>query len=516
MSIEANENISSPFQNQLRDALRDNTNIRARNYLRFPDALERAIEFGESYLGSYHPEGLSGGHNRTLIDQVNKWVRENVEGERLNAVYMDSTTLFTVQELLSDRVLAHPEFLFDLSNFVNAVVLFDRVFYLKNPYADILEFNLNEAMGAEPIVKAIPVEEFFKGSWEGVSAVGTILTGIWKDTRDHFDKLAIAPINDPLHSLAAEIQDAWEMLLGISLPDKTLLFREWRGKWNSPVRDLLTDALEVLSANPRTYGYESQRHSETAYELANECNQRSLFNLKVAQLLRLPYLPGWARMPIRHSLYRRGREAQQVLASAEFLDDRYRAKAAEFLECHMTLQLPFFLSAALSKTTSLKQFWSVLADMRRTANKFRAHRTEYDHALADGNLKVVKRIQKALEQEADKIRLKLGDFCKAAVIGGALTWGAISLGIGEAESVSLAILLTGAIHGGTHHLGEHMMDRIKERLTRPDYWCLTSFAEAAYELTNSWGRIGKLWQLPDKQSDEFGSRLSRLRDLQYG
>ena len=94
-------------------------------------------------------------------------MRENVEGERLNAVYMDSTTLFTVQELLSDRVLAHPEFLFDLSNFVNAVVLFDRVFYLKNPYADILEFNLNEAMGAEPIVKAIPVEEFFKGSWEG-------------------------------------------------------------------------------------------------------------------------------------------------------------------------------------------------------------------------------------------------------------------------------------------------------------------------------------------------------------
>jgi hypothetical protein len=138
--------VSRLIQERLKNAIKKDVEFRAEGFDEFPDALERTIEFGTFYLGPAHPSGIEKSLNERLISEVRDWVREFVDSDRINTAFMDATTLYTVKELLKGGYFAYPEALFDLSTFVNVVILFDRVFHLENSNIAELAEDLNEAI----------------------------------------------------------------------------------------------------------------------------------------------------------------------------------------------------------------------------------------------------------------------------------------------------------------------------------------------------------------------------------
>ena len=511
---------------QIRVAIADRQNSIAQAAQRRPDDFERLIEFGTSYLGSSHPDGVTHQQSQGLIESVRKWLKPY--HEQRSAAYMDSTTLYTIRSLLDRQTPVYPHLLLDLANFVNAAVLFDRVYCLPNWEAGSPWFFLNEMLDETGVFREITIDHLFDGPWDGIGSVGTVLTGIWKTARDHLEilwnpKHPVRPpspealkafTGTPAATFATQVRRSWERLLKTPLPDQHLLFAEWESKWNSPAKDLLRDATSLLHAQPRTIGYDTP--GRTAYELANECNQRSFFNLRVAQLLRLPYLPGWARAPFRNAIYERAQKAQSVLATADYLDAQYRERMSSYPSFRIRLQLPFLLTAALSKAQSVQDFCRTVAVMRAQAAGLRRHLTAYDAAVSEGNVIIMRDIRKALGEEQRRMCLTIGGVAKAAVVGGVIGVGAACLGMGEANSFGLAAIAADGAHGGAHYLAEGFLDRVQDRLVQPDRCYFTDLRLAADELGNALPRIEKLWGLPRHMGQvDYQNWWERIRSLRY-
>ena len=261
---------------------------------------------------------------------------------------------------------------------------------------------------------------------------------------------------DLVPEMAREIRASWETLLGTELPNTKELFAYFDSHWNSPARDLLLQAIGTLGPEPRTYGYSPKQHLQAAYRLANELNQRSLFNLRVADELKLPYLQSWGRVPFRNSYQTRSFRAQNFLTTADFLDAEFRSRADTFMKSRTTLQLPFLLSAVLASTSSLDEFFAALAEARFKTAEFRKRRRELDAALAQGNLKVIDKLRAALQEESRRV---IGVYPKtgiAAISGMIVACGAMQLGLGGTESLALPALLYAATHGIVHFLVDEL------------------------------------------------------------
>src|ERR1043165_3212541 len=110
------------------------------------DQLAGFVEFGSALPTSIYT--LTPKEVDRRFSELRGWMQHVSGDNKLNAVYLDTTTLHTVRSLILDetnplRYLV-PATLLDLNNFINCVVLFDHIFFLENSHID--PYELNEAL----------------------------------------------------------------------------------------------------------------------------------------------------------------------------------------------------------------------------------------------------------------------------------------------------------------------------------------------------------------------------------
>jgi hypothetical protein len=477
------------------------------------DQLKSFTEFG---LGFHSHTSLSVQQIKLRFGEVRRWMREFVADNRNNSIYLDTTTLYTVESLtglVEERGFCTPAALLDLNNFVNSVVLYDHVFHLENRHLDSIK--LNDALGNEPIVISLPVSSF-NGQLHGdtVHSLGAILRGFWYNT-----KLFMEDLRDGHHSTmrgdryreeAEEIKNAWVNLINFKpVTDMWFDYTPSEDQYESDGPALLEDLVEAFP-HPFDLGgaWDWKENEYTIFHAINECNYRSLFNLMVAYFLGVQYMPNSYRLPFRHFLYRRALVAQRLLPFIEAVDKEYKTFSKMYFEPE-ELELPFFLSAVLSQISSPGELFAALAEVRRKASKFRLHRAELDDALNRGDIEVAKKLRGAIHGEGKKLRAAF-PFSPAA--GGIA---AVLAAVGSHPTPML--LATIGILTAASLYPPDAIKKLKRRILHPEYWFLADVNAAASSMTKAYPTISKLWGLqryrnPPNQ-EEFAAHFSKLKAL---
>jgi hypothetical protein len=410
--------------------------------------------------------------------------------------------------------------LYDLATFVEGAVLFDRIFHLGNPrIEDDVVYRINEALAGDPLVVSLKIDwEKHDPYWAQSSPLRIFLTGLWGEVASYFTDLQKTNATDVSHKAADQIRVSWETLLDVSLPDNASLFAYLDRHFDSPVDSLAAQAVDILRPEPLTFGYRStSQDARAAYLLANESNQRSRFNLRLADELGLPYLQSWARLPYRHFYESRAFRAQNFLATADFLEHEYRRRAESFMNSRVTMQLPFFLSAVLSKISRLDEFYEELGHIRHRTANLRRRRAELDHQLHEGNKHEIAKLKSAVADEGRQVTNVYGKIAIAGIASSIVAIGAAHLGLGGVESLALPAFLACTFAEGAVHLGvDETITKVSERILKPEFSVVTDIADAADALTNALPKVGRLWRVKDDGLTEFGARFRRLAELRVG
>jgi hypothetical protein len=484
----------------------------------WPISAEEFPAFSKFGVRAHTFQDLTPDQIRRKFEEVQEWMHLVGDEPGLNAAYLDTTTLYTVDRLILARepVIAPPTLL-DLATFVNSTVLFDHVFHLENDHIDSL--RLNEAMDNQRIVLKLPVSSFAGGlHGDTVHSLGSILRALWYETKLYIDDILSATDHrDVLHRDLVEITAAWQVLLGLPQMDDALLEHRHAqvagGEWASDGPELLAGLVRAVD---ESQSFLVTRHvlRETSpenvrqylYDLVAEANYRGLFNQAVASLLGLPYLPNSTRLPFRRYLFGRAQIVSRELLSLRVIEDQYRQRAATYFT-QETLRLPFFLAAIVERISDLGEFFEVLADVRAKASGFRQIRAELDDRLRDGSVTAVEKLRAALGREASHL-------CKLlpwAPTAGALA--AVLASLGSAHSV-VALAAIGVLTQASQYRREDIQ-RLIQRIVAPEFWFLTDLKESASELMNAYPKVCKLWRVPAADSQNMAEGLSRIGSLLY-
>ncbi|HEY0377215.1 MAG TPA: hypothetical protein VGC87_09680 [Pyrinomonadaceae bacterium] len=328
-------------------------------------------EFGTTLSTGIHTLTSEQVHKR--FDDLREWIQRVSGTQRLNAVYLDTTTIHTARSLIFDREGdegALPPTLLDLSTFVNSVVLFDHIFYLENSRIDPSE--LNEALGNEPVVISLPVKSFgFSHDGDPLNSVEGMLRGIWYETHLYINELRDAQkwqqSHDPLREDAEEIKKAWRSI--IDFRDDDDLWFDPNGSvknesFNTDGPNLLNDLIETYYQTGTEALYNHFRTSNDEHKLTefvhgviDECNYRCLFNLRVSNSLQLYYIPNSFRLPFRNFSYKKARIIQRYLPSIRAIEKEYSNLAKLYSGSDQNnLRLPFSSQRCLIKYLRLTIF----------------------------------------------------------------------------------------------------------------------------------------------------------------
>ena len=474
------------------------------------------VEFGTPDVASIHrlnPEDVS-----RRFEEIRTWIRQ-VSDQKVNAVYMDTTTLYTARTLVlgTERDLfLEPATLLDLSNFVGNVVLFDHIFYLEN--SEIDPYELNEALGGEPVLISLPVESFgFSHDDDPVNSVGGLLRSLWYETDNYIQELSRMRGYEVLMQDAEEIKKSWRSIIDF-VENAELWFdplhKVKSDSYHSDGPQLLSDLTKIYnqSFDEAVYWRLSEKKPEGAstfvHSVIDECNYRSLFNTMVSNSLQLYYSPNTFRLPFRNFFHSKAVAIQRHLPSLRGIEREYD-NAAKLYSEQSELRLPFFLAAVLNQIDSLDEFFEVLAKLRRQASSFRAHRAELDVALERNSTREIKKLRKALQDDSDTLRLK---FPLAPVASGlAAVLATLTAGLSHTVLATIAILTAGS-QFSSHY------EKLKERALRPQYRFLTNMNETADGLTVSYPLISKLWGVDKYGADHFDrvfvKKLANFKSLQ--
>ena len=107
----------------------------------------------------------------TVPGKASDWVKAVRASGSPNAVFIDTTTLYSANRLLrgNDGLRPTPAGLLDLANVVSALVMADTIFYLENTHTDGVA--LNELLDVGPAFIPVPTESR--------SGSMTIRTRVW-------------------------------------------------------------------------------------------------------------------------------------------------------------------------------------------------------------------------------------------------------------------------------------------------------------------------------------------------
>lgn len=476
-----------------------------------PD-LTSLAEFGISYFTASNK--LTEEQEQRRLDEVRQWMQHVSTHGSINAVYLDTTTLHTARSLILDdpgHRPVTPATLIDLATFTNAVVLFDKVFYLENRH--IAPFEINEHLGNEPVVLELPVASLGPSRDDDeLNSVAGILRGYWYRTVRYIDNLQDARHRrDPLFEDRQAIQQAWQRALGFTGREE--LWFDPKGHFKGETYD--TDGPQLLESLVSVYHDElrfavlrhlqstgaEERHLQELHEVIDECNYRSLFNLMLSNGLQLPYLPNALRLPFRHYLYHKANVVDHYLYLVPAIEKELGDVAARTARSD-NFRLPLFLAAVLARISSLDQFFERLAELRQSAAGFRRHRAELEAALERGDLGAVQKLRDALQDDAAALRLR---FPWAPVAGTTAAVLSAWSGLVTPAMLTAIAMLTAAAQFRAEDI-----EKLKARLLRRQFWFLTDAKETAGQITAAYSTVRRLWK-PEITSWKF----SRERFAEY-
>lgn len=458
-------------------------------------AAAQLAEFGA--LLAYF-EGFPG---REEEDGVRAWIADVAASGSPNAVYLDTTTVATARRLLGGDAPTYPAALFDLANFVNAVILCDTVFHLESPHLDSLEINEFLGLANDPPLISVPMASAGRG-------VGSALRGAWLQSTEYVQRIGGG--RAALAGDATEVKAAWERLLGGTV--------QW-ADWGELARDFTSRAYgdvsvpaEIFETAARLFrGDAAQPYRPNPADRARvsdfilECNNRSVFNWAVGGMLGIQYVPNAFRLPFHQFLYRKGHAARQHFV--RFADQSYRRTLDKAFPDGTRMHLPFFLSAILAKSATLAEFKEMLADHRLRAAPFRARRAQLNAAVRDARPEEVDGLLRALEREEAP---KLWQWCAATAAVGTVAGVVAAVethapGVMVALEVAAEVTAAPAVGVGIHTL---------HHLFRPRTRFLHQTAEAALKLGEARAKIAALWNMRSLD-DDYAEALNRVGALEY-
>jgi hypothetical protein len=463
------------------------------------------------------------------LDDVTQWLQQprHYSG---TGVLLDNTTLITLASLLQNGEYLSPLSLWDLGRAVTALIVYDNIFHLANP--EINDEALNTALGCN-IFRAVKLPELPDSN--DLSGVHALFYSAWTDTHSLMRKLEDSIGTGTVEDLELKaLANQWSLALDRPLSPNDMVNREDTDySWNSPPMSLLAQLWNISNvnkANPVGYVLDSLGYQYDADVLSHpemhqfnpvasvvrEGNYRGQVNQRIADHLKLPYMPNMARMPFRNLYYDRARVVSDRLPSILALDTRYAERAAQAkLLSGPPFALPVFLALALRDATTPNDLWAAVATLREQARRYRERRTDLDRALEDGDLDVMAATMKAVRTEAAKVTTRLADAGRAGA-------GSILSSI-EAQPVTLLsgmpldwlqTGLTAVIAGVGGLLPESVTRRLAWRLFRPEFRFLSDIVSQSRAISTSMPAIQRLWGLPDRQIDRLRRRYESFARLQ--
>jgi hypothetical protein len=464
-----------------------------------------------------------------------------------NVAFMDATCIQTARALMAARQEEpiSPLGLLDLGTFVTAVCLYERIAFLENELfsADELS-NLVEG----DVFVQLPVRGS-AGSLTIGPNKGTDIRGCLYEIYLHtvLGRLEMLSLGVPV-GLAKAVRDGWTALLGATPVGLNRTLSNDSPFWSMGTSQWLTPPLDELSRRltADTYGaqYQLEGYASSPAEVLESgmsppiavSNGRAIFNLAIAEILRLPYCSSVGRLPFRSYLYKEAKRRRATLSRAlvsghgnivRFLEDQYHqivltGKAPG----QDSLELPPFLAVLLSRVRRREQLPEVLLQLRKQATPFRKRLEEMNGLLRDGvvgeggSSKGIEAMKGALRLDARLVRgeVMAKAFAKSApaAIGSAI--GSIALPHSGAPWEA-ALFLGGGLAAAYPILREMVDDaffaKLRSRLFRPEYWFMTKLGVSMRAMTNSWSRIQDIWLLPPGDQDYFVRRFEQIAQVRY-
>lgn len=264
--------------------------------------------------------------------------------------------------------------------------------------------------------------------------------------------------------------------------------------------DAGTVAARRLSANSQV----REDYIERVHKLIVESDYRSYFNIQVAESLGLPYLANSFRLPYLGYHYRKAERVNKLLPSLGVINKEYAAKQHLYLSPE-ALRLPFFPSVALARISSSRELLPAVAEIRKKAANFRAHRREIDNALREGKGgKILQTLQNAIRGDVDQIRATSTTRSAASFL-----FSVLPMAFGAIHGVWLAAFL--ALKAAAEYKPEDI-EKLRDRALKRQIWFLTDLRRSAEELSNVYPIVSRLWR-PVGNEEDFRQGLARIGKL---
>jgi hypothetical protein len=444
-----------------------------------------------------------------VTQALSDWHAQYVAPFQKDAVFVDTTTLATVEALAAGHysvygstpeVSVTPGILYDLCAFINAVVLFDSVLYLENPFVDPAKLNTGLASG-EPPLRQLPVKSFDGAAshHDPIVGVGGGLTSLMWNA-----EVEVMLWRDARTPAAREARDAvahgWRCATGAEVRiDQFADDNHIRHQFSSDGPQLLRAALEGEHSAP-----DEKIKLFLDSSFLTESTVRSVFNTGVSEMIGIGYAASSARLPFR----RYWLDIQDVACSqflvSEQLDIALRDAATRTID-RVSLELPFFPAAVLREIKDPSELLPAIGRLRDAAAGFRNRRADLNAAIDDRNDRVIKELTLAVQDESRS----LAQMLTVPAIGAAIA--IVTAPVTLAHSLWLPVL---ALYAGFKDLNESNKERLCRRLSKRHLCFLTKTASQSRELLDAYPQVGRLWpQSPMIGREEFATIFASLGQL---
>lgn len=420
--------------------------------------------------------------NAQAIADLREWIEFVSYDSVETASFMDATTLHRVAHLAGvattgPRFLTDAFLFWDLSTFVNAVVLSDKVFHIETRWLDSLK--LNEAIGGEPVIVPIP-QPMPK------SAVEKYLWALWFESKRFLD--ALERVRDEYWE---SIQAGWRALFyqsshTIPLFDDRFLQRHYSSEYM--VWRQLNRPNYYASLRQAFIGSNNYDHNK-ACEYVVENTARGIFNFRLAEAIGLPYYPSTLRLPVLSAFNRQASSLIFHLPRLDEMIDREFSQVVSSYKRFSPLTMPLFFTALMKRVSSRSDLLPALGELRSEAAPLRRRRRELEDAFALGSALEIDALRGALQDQANNLFTKWGI---PLAVGTTAAIVAIlpSIGMLSTSRLLLISMLSGALN-----IKPKWLSSTTRLVLKPHFYFISNVASEAREALNIWPELGKIFPI---------------------
>jgi hypothetical protein len=466
--------------------------------------------------------------------------RSSVGGDS-NATFMDATCIETARMLIDGRHehTVGPLSLLDLSTFVTAYCLFDRIAFLHNDMFAATE--LHHIFGNNMFVE-LPVrttEQPKKGIVD--VDVRRALYDVYLYTV--LPRLEMLYSEEP-PSLAKAVRDGWRTLLGADPGNPSLkLHRQLpfaaQGSSSAGTPNLdslsreLTQDTQGAQKSLDEFALDPKFWSENRLRVpVAESNGRSIFNLAISEMLRLPYSCSAGRLPYRRYLYQQAQRRDAGMAkriarsspeAVRFIEQNYDSVLGR-IDTTTRLNLPPFLAAVLARVTDACEIPEAMADLRRQAGPFRKNLERLNACVKSGirdqgDARGINAMLRALQDDAALLRRNaLGSAVLKRAVAVAVPAAIAAHTLPNSGAPWEAILFQASASGISvlaDLVDREFLEKLGRRLFRREYWFLTRLGSSLRATTGGWDRVQQIWNVSNEHEEYFLRRFGDIAKLRY-